>query len=221
MRWKASLVAAATVGCLTSIALTQSVIEGTKHNFSEEDWAPEGEICLPCHTPHNAMAGQRRLWNHELTTATYTLRSVAGLQHYAGFTVPDPATAGAVLDSASRMCLSCHDGTVALDSYGGSDGSITITGTALLGTDLSNDHPVGAVAQYPPPVQTGYWNSNYHPAPTSTSLRLQKWAPPGGGAEVNVVGCTTCHNPHGKAGVPYLLQISNDASALCLACHIK
>jgi predicted CXXCH cytochrome family protein len=63
------------------------------------------------------------------------------------------------LDSASRMCLSCHDGTVAIDSYG-SGGSVH-TGTIKLGAandingnstagfvvggggDLTHDHPVG------------------------------------------------------------------------------
>jgi predicted CXXCH cytochrome family protein len=214
MRWK-TVIAATAVGCFTSIALTQSVIEGTKHNFTDTDWVPEGEICLPCHTPHNAMTGLKRLWNHELTVSVYTMRDVSGLQHYAGFTMPDPVNAMTALDEASRKCFSCHDGTVALDSYSGKAGTEFITGDALMGTDLSNDHPVGAVAQYPPPVQTGYWTGNYKPAPSSSALRLQKWD------GKDVVSCITCHNPHGKQGTNFLLQISNAGSALCLACHIK
>jgi len=45
-------------------------------------------------------------------------------------------------DGVSKLCLSCHDGTVALDSYGGVNGSTIITGSALLGTDLSTSHPI-------------------------------------------------------------------------------
>ena len=64
------------------------------------------------------------------------------------------------MDSASRLCLSCHDGTVALDSFmgkeGGTAGSFIGTGgvagtemNLLSGTnDLANDHPVGYRATY-------------------------------------------------------------------------
>jgi predicted CXXCH cytochrome family protein len=51
-------------------------------------------------------------------------------------------------------------------------------------------------------------------------VRLVEWADPGGVTRT-VVGCTTCHNPHRRGGYPYLLNISNSASALCLTCHIK
>ena len=49
-------------------------IRGSGHDFSDASWS-NGEICLPCHTPHNSNLDVARapLWNHELTTATYTL----------------------------------------------------------------------------------------------------------------------------------------------------
>lgn len=60
---------------------------------------------------------------------------------------PDDGTAA--FDKLSRLCMGCHDGTVALDSYGDLTGSIFITGHKLIGTDLTNDHRVGRDAPLP------------------------------------------------------------------------
>ncbi len=55
-------------------------IAGSAHDFSGEAWNAAGEICIPCHTPHNAdiTAANAPLWNHELTAATYYFYT----QHY-------------------------------------------------------------------------------------------------------------------------------------------
>ena len=54
-------------------------IIGSKHDFGQYQWA-KNQICLPCHTPHNAIVRDANgalvdapLWNHTLSTATYTL----------------------------------------------------------------------------------------------------------------------------------------------------
>ncbi|CAN5464426.1 hypothetical protein BH10PLA1_BH10PLA1_03210 [soil metagenome] len=206
-------------------------ITATKHNFNADgySWA-DGEICKPCHTPHNATVDANistRLWNHKLTTANYTLHN--------GTT---NATYDQALDRYSRLCMSCHDGTVALDAFGLATDGTPNAGTdtagfkdksAMLGTDLTNDHPVGLAAVYDGAV-------SYHAATVSTtnssgvtttkvgSLTLVNATV--GGATVTVVGCSTCHNPHGKgatAGNPYkhLLVVDNTNSALCTSCHLK
>lgn len=196
--------AAATIGFVATSSSAQIV--NSAHDFSSMSWS-NGQICLPCHTPHNALAGSPRLWNHELTVATYTMHEGSG-------------NAADDFDYKSRMCLSCHDGTVALDSFGGQNGTSFIPGDAKLGTDLTNDHPVGSDAKYPPNPQPVWWAGAFKPAASLPSaLRLADWTDTGGTA-YKVVGCGTCHNPHNK-GFPHLQTMSNNASAICLGCHIK
>ncbi|MFO0829370.1 MAG: cytochrome c3 family protein [Phycisphaerales bacterium] len=208
---KLMLVAGAAVAMTGASANAQIAI--SEHNFSSYGWSG-GEICKPCHTPHFAIAGVPRLWNHTLTTATYQMHE-------------GPGTAEDNFDVASRMCLSCHDGTVALDSFGGQTGVNYIPATANLGTDLTNDHPVGSDALYPPTPQPSWWAGSFH-APNaggssvgsgSNRLNLKAWDD--NGTNYYVVGCTTCHNAHNAGNYPHMTQTTNASSNLCLICHIK
>lgn len=199
------LVGAMAVAGLAIPAMAQ--ISGSDHDFSGMSWAG-GEICKPCHTPHNAMAGIPRLWNHELTTATYTMHGGTG-------------TAEADFDTTSRLCLSCHDGTVALDSFGGQTGTSFMTGDENLGTDLTDDHPVGSDGEYPPDPPPSWWAGAFRDeSQLPAAIRLKNWVN-GNGVTRKVVGCTTCHNVHNRGGYDHMLVMSNSASALCLGCHIK
>jgi predicted CXXCH cytochrome family protein len=205
-------ISAAALAMAASGAAAQPNISASKHNFTSAGWS-NGEICLPCHTPHKAITGQIRLWNHELTNATYTMKSLGG---------STTGTAEADLDPRSRLCLSCHDGTVALDSFGGggNGGGATMDPNirANLGTDLSNDHPVGSRAQYPPPNAPSWWLNSFKAVPDS-GITLVTWN--NGTENRNVVGCTSCHNPHKGVDPNYLLKKTNSGSQLCLGCHIK
>jgi predicted CXXCH cytochrome family protein len=197
----------AVVGMASASALGQ--ISLSRHNFSSYGWS-RGEICLPCHTPHNSNVAVGFLWNHALTEATYQMHEGTG-------------TAIADVDSRSRMCLSCHDGTVALDSFGGTTGTNTIGPAGNVGTDLTNDHPIGSDAVYPlTGTSTGYQPTNAtgdRVGTGSTILRLRSWDD--AGTVRYVVGCSTCHTVHNNGNFPHMLRFSNASSQLCLTCHIK
>src|ERR1035437_3245254 len=103
---------------------------GLPHNFSAQTWNPYvsvglgGQICQPCHTPHNSdmTVIEAPLWNHKFTTATY--------QMYTGFQFGPGGLGYGVTapDGTSKLCLSCHDGSVALGAFGGQPGTTTMTG---------------------------------------------------------------------------------------------
>lgn len=182
-------------------------IAGSKHDFSSKGWA-NGEICLPCHAPHNNRASSVVvLWNHADTTAGYTMYSSGSMNA----AIPTGPSAG------SKTCLSCHDGTVALDSFGGNTGTnfISASSTALLSTDLSNDHPIS-------------FTYNTSIASLDRFLKDPATANSGlGGTIANdmliegKVECSSCHDVHNQYNVTKLLKKSNAGSALCTTCHTK
>jgi len=187
--------------------LSYSQITGSAHDFSGETWNTTGEICIVCHTPHNAMTGiaDAPLWNHQLSTATFTLYSTGTLD----------ATMGQP-DGSSKLCLSCHDGTVALENFGGiTTGTTEITGDALIGTDLGNDHPVSFT------YNTALATADGELEDPSTGLSGL-----GGTIDDDMLisgkmQCSSCHDVHNTAGINYMLLKSNSACALCLTCHLK
>ena len=187
-----------------SISFGQA-ITGTAHDFSGAGWNATGEICVVCHTPHNAIATVEPLWNHELSSVTnYTPYSSSTLDA----TVGQP-------DGSSKLCLSCHDGTVAVDNFGSTtSGTYKITGNRNLGTDLSNDHPVSFTYDATLATNDGGLND-----PTTTNSGL------GSTIDIDMLSsgklqCSSCHNPHDDTNHHFLVM-SNAASALCLTCHNK
>ncbi len=203
-------------------------IVGSAHDFSSQGFSG-GEICIACHTPHNAdtSVSDAPLWNHALTSLTYDVYSSSTLD--AG----TPGQPGA----SSRLCLSCHDGSVALDSFGGNTGTNFMSGPEAVGLptagsgsngDLSDDHPISIT--YDTALSTadpGLFN------PTTTSITIGEAGDrtrTGSIAQVMLIGdqlqCASCHDVHntftvaGTNGKP-LLKVSKAGSALCLTCHNK
>jgi predicted CXXCH cytochrome family protein len=169
-------------------------IEGTPHDLSAIAGA---SACSFCHTPHGAVAGTP-LWSHELSSAVYKIYQSSSLQANVG----QPT-------GSSKLCLCCHDGTVALTESirGGPSGSAYITpGAANIGTDLSDDHPISFVYS------------------TTLSTQDVKLRPPSALPEelkLDISGelqCTTCHDPHDNRYGNFLVM-SNRLSGMCVACH--
>ena len=186
---------------------SEAAISGSKHDFSGEAWSG-GQICLPCHAPHNNKNGANEvLWNHAASTATY--------QFYTGFKMD--AAAPTAMSSSSKDCMSCHDGTVALDSFGTATGTHFAPGGSNMGVDLRNDHPISIS------YNTALANTDgtlHDPASTASGLA-------GGGMiedDMTFAGkieCSSCHDVHNQFNVPGMLKKSNDGSALCMTCHDK
>lgn len=175
-------------------------IVGTPHDLSGRGWGTT-EVCIFCHAPHNT-GGTTPLWNHALTTATYTLYASQTLNA----TLGQPSAAGSV----SRLCLSCHDGTVAIDAYGSRTGTTNMSGGALLGTNLGNDHPIAFTYDAALATSDGGLVS-----PASASHVV-----PGIPLFASKMECSSCHNAHDNTRGDFL-RVSNTASALCLKCHVK
>jgi len=178
-------------------------IVNTPHNLNNYPGVsiPGNQVCLPCHTPHNALlSGEDNvLWNHAETGETFVMYKSTANQP----------------EGPSKLCLSCHDGVTAIDNYGGTGGTgIVITGAANLGSDLSNDHPIGI--EYPTALPTEYRD------PSTFAAGI------GGGEGVKLVTvtgldrveCTSCHNAHNN-GLGNFLRVPIQESYLCLQCHIK
>ena len=182
---------------------TSLTVAGLPHNFSTAAWNPYNytttlgqQICQPCHTPHNGQTGlEAPLWNHQMSTASYTLYE----------SIKDNTTMGVTaIDGSSALCLSCHDGTVALSAFGGQTATNYLTGGANFGNDLSNDHPISI--NYASALAGGY---------TATTKAVSTMLDANG-----KVQCTSCHGAHSNSR-GYQLRMSNRGSALCLACHSK
>lgn len=178
-------------------------IVNSKHNLSssgpgEVRALTEDRICIFCHTPHNAMP-YTPLWNKDLKAQNYTLYQSSTLS--ASPQQPSGPT---------RLCLSCHDGTIALGDVlrpvEGIQMSMEITAArrSYLSTDISDDHP----------VSFNYYDSLPDPALASTvPMGLRTYA--GGN-----IHCTTCHDPHDDSFGKFLVM-DNLYSALCTTCHVN
>jgi predicted CXXCH cytochrome family protein len=190
-------------------------IVGSKHDLKTGSAAHDNEVCVYCHTPHGASTGAAGtaaasvpLWSRAANaTSSYTLYAGTGTLNA---TMGQPG-------GVSLACLSCHDGTTAVDAYKGAAGTParTISGYANLGTTLANDHPIGFAYDAALVTADGVGGVAGLVTPASASLVVAGIPLFGGKME-----CASCHSVHDPANGSFLRN-TNVASALCLKCHIK
>jgi predicted CXXCH cytochrome family protein len=184
-----------------------AIISGSAHDFSSASWNSSGEICIVCHAPHGGIAlSDAPLWNHSLTTQNFTLYSSPTVD---AADMSQPA-------GTTRLCLSCHDGTIPLDSFGGASGTNFESNPIAAAGDLNSEHPVSFT--YDDVLATA--DGGLYPPSTTTS---------GLGGTIaddllfnSKVECSSCHDVHNALGTGgHLLVKSNAGSGLCLTCHAK
>lgn len=257
-KWGAASAGMCAALLLCFVGSASAGIADTKHNLGSGP-GPAGrnqvsdtaEVCVFCHTPHGAdVNAPAPLWNKRLGAAgapagggTYTT--------YASLQTPSLDGSVAAVGSISLACLSCHDGTQAMDNIinapgsggivadGGGNGGRAFTwnaggtvnaagnltsGAALLGTDLSNDHPIGI--QYcgggltgSATTVTGTCRDGDFVAPLTQSINANQvfWIETGGAGKQRtdlplyvrpgelvatgpLVECASCHDPHVSTG---------------------
>lgn len=196
--------ATVTVIGLSWSGMAAAQISGSEHDFSADGWTQNSEICVVCHASHNnTTVAAAPLWNHETSAGPWTMYGGSDIQG-----TIDTAPSG-----VSLLCLSCHDGTVALDSFGGATGTEFIGGRRNLGTDLSNDHPISITYDNvldpglaAPDTSSGVVNGSTIAADMLYSGKVE---------------CASCHDVHNAFNLPGLLKKTNAASGLCLTCHLK
>jgi len=189
-------------------------IAGSAHDFTGSAWSG-GRICVACHTPHKSdmSVADAPLWNHTNSTQSYTLYS----------SVTTNATIGQP-GGISKLCMSCHDGTVAVDSFGGATGSTMIKSINNLGTTLADDHPIGFAYNTALATADG---SLYDPSVKMITIGSGSQTKSGTIAAVmlynNKLECSSCHDVHNTftVGSTGLLKVAQAGSAVCLACHNK
>ncbi len=202
-----------------------SDVRGTKHNLSA---APDGsatpsggrvpirsvkagsetQVCVFCHTPHEAepTPAGAPLWSRKLSGQTYTPYSSSSLD-------ADAAQLAAAPGGSSKLCLSCHDGTMAIDKVNALNGAKNVTvamsagvspvtmpnGSATtgftrdLGASLTNDHPISftynsTIASYDGELRP--------PDGTIVGNRVRGATRPKIPLENNQLQCSACHDPH-------------------------
>ena len=220
---------------------------GDKHAID----ATSTQICIYCHKPHQSSKAlyQPPLWNHTLsTTATYGIYSSPTFNAL-GTDIAE--LGGATLGTAvvSNLCLSCHDGTVGINSvYSGFSGTVTNpdgTTTPLTMPDFGSGPNVPVYAHGPKdfkrlhPINFSYDATLVAKAP-SLVMPVANGSGPGGGLyTIPATGtsggylplypspggsgpkmqCATCHDVHDDTTNQPFLRDTLNGSKLCLDCH--
>lgn len=170
----------------------------------------EERVCIFCHTPHHS-SSVAPLWNRDIGSTVYNL--------YESDTIP----AGLLRQpfGSSRLCLSCHDGTIAMNMHFGDSSPFTAlkdsvgnsvtfmpSGDTNLGGDLSNDHP--SSFSYAEATAKNGELKDASLLPVAIKLEERRY-----------LQCTSCHDPHKNPYGNFLVMDNSNGASLCISCHNK
>jgi predicted CXXCH cytochrome family protein len=164
--------------------------------------------CSYCHVPHSGNGNLAPLWNQQLSKATY--------ESYTSTTETNRANQQMPLGNDSALCLSCHDGTVAVGDtvlYGQTPIRGGWNQGDNFGTHLQSSHPFSLIKPLHDTINL-----------TATLTTAGKTSDKTGAVHLvkGTVECTSCHNPHvqsiDKLSTNFLVRDSSSGQ-MCLACH--
>ncbi|HSH00196.1 MAG TPA: cytochrome c3 family protein [candidate division Zixibacteria bacterium] len=210
----AVVLAVVALGAASALSEGSGSVFDSKHNLSvtgkgEIKSNTETRVCIFCHSSHSA-SSEGPLWNHE-STATPRFKTYERSTMNSAAEQPNGAT---------KLCLSCHDGTIAVGAIRGlsrpiqmqsvtSSGAIPASRKSNFGADLTGTHPVSV---------------KFLPDVAQADERL-RWPPLDPAGEVGVdangyVQCTSCHDPHDDSkSERYPFWQKETFDEVCDVCH--
>ncbi len=188
--------------------LSPKSIVHSKHNLSATgtgDIKASGTnmICMFCHTTHVPGNSKGPLWNREKSNIEYILYESSTLYS----TIDQP-------DGATKLCLSCHDGNIAMGQILKGPRNISVKNTdggrlpqnrhSNLGRNISDDHPVSF--------------DSSHAVSAKSELKHPHSGDPVSYDGSGKIQCTSCHDPHEDVFPKFLVKTILNGD-LCKTCH--
>ncbi len=169
---------------------------GSTHDFSRGNSATNA--CAVCHTRTSGL---------ETGAAVFTPYTSTTMQ----------AKGGGQPGASSKLCLACHDGVLASNNF-------KIAGKSNLGTNLSNDHPIGIVYDDGLAAADGSLHATTHNVTIGAGAQTKSGTIAVSMLSSGKMECTTCHDVHNTFtadGGKGLIKVSMVQSSLCTTCHDK
>ena len=249
MKYSNLLTISVAVGALLlSPAVTRAGILNSPHDFHSENWNNDpgdpNAVCSPCHQAHHGDSTVIPLWNHTSSQGPWTMYSTLNSPSFKAQSTETPINQpGTGLPRVSQACLSCHDGTIAVNAYGGiiqGGSAYYLTNSARIGTDLTHTHPISftynaALVGTGPTQDKWLYNPDTTDAITPdgnfvapNSMKINDFLLGGN----HRMECSSCHDVHNQEGTPFdittnpkLVRINGTkagvGSTLCRSCHNK
>ena len=210
-------------GSLLTLTAHAGII-GSPHDFSQRGWALSGvnpadpnTVCSVCHVPHHASSTYGPLWGHDPMSGGTWQMYANGVSP--GANVKGGAAAVTQPNPSSLACLSCHDGSIAVNAYGSAAapnrtaGSEIITNGAAISErsqNLTHSHPISfnyqALYGFGPGQDKWIW-------PYGTPVLTPSSGSFTPGNDMSIKGflldaqgnveCNSCHDVHNQEGSPY------------------